>query len=119
MRCRLPPVSEGWVTLEGDVDHWHEREAADKAIRNLSGVAGIVNKLEVKPSVFIGDVRRSIEDALERRALREASHVQLELRDGRVNVTGTVGSWAEKMAILGAARGTTGVRGVDDHLRIE
>src|SRR5688572_4261876 len=34
-------VSNGHVTLEGDVDYWHEREDAARAVRNLSGVRGV------------------------------------------------------------------------------
>jgi osmotically-inducible protein OsmY len=32
---------------------------------------------------------------------------------------GVVHSWQEREAVLGAVRGTRGVRAVDDHLRIE
>jgi osmotically-inducible protein OsmY len=113
-------ISSGWVTLEGDVDLWSQREAAEKAIRNLAGVCGVVNKLEVKPAaVFAGDVRRAIVEALERRADREASHLDLTVKDGIVSVTGAVSTWAEKKAVLGAARGTPGVRTVEDNVRIQ
>jgi osmotically-inducible protein OsmY len=40
-------TANGWVTLEGEVDTWHEREAAGRAVRNLAGVRGLINKLEV------------------------------------------------------------------------
>ena len=114
-------VSDGWVTLEGDVDYWSQREDAERAIRNLAGVRGILaNKIEIKPPTVIPhDVRKSIEDALERQAEREAKRIVLDVRDGRVSLSGIVHSWAEKMAVIGAAQGTPGVRSVDDHLRIE
>jgi osmotically-inducible protein OsmY len=115
----ITTVSDGWVTLEGRVDLWSQRQGAEDAIRNLTGVAGVINKLEVKPSVFAGDVRRAIEEALERRAIREASHLQLDVKqDGHVKVTGVVGTWAEKKTVLGAVRGTSGVRVIDDEIRI-
>jgi osmotically-inducible protein OsmY len=65
------------------------------------------------------DVRKSIEDALERQAEHEAKRIGLEVRDGRVSLSGSVHSWAEKRAVIGAAKGTPGVRSVDDHLRVE
>lgn len=115
----LSTISDGWVTLEGDVDLWSQREAAERAIRNLAGVRAVVNKLEIKPPpVFAGDVRRAIEDALERRAVREASRLDLSVKDGRVTITGAVNGWAEKNAVLGAVRGTPGVKSVDDQVRI-
>src|SRR5687767_1100126 len=43
-------VSEGSVTLEGEVDYWSQREDAEKAIRNLACVRGINNRIEIKPS---------------------------------------------------------------------
>jgi osmotically-inducible protein OsmY len=111
-------VSEGWVTLEGEVDHLSQRQAAEQAIHNLAGLVGVINKLEVSPKAFTGDIQRAIESALERHATREAAHLQVEAKGGRVTLTGTVGSFAEKKAVLGAARGTQGVLSVTDNLRI-
>ena len=84
-------VSDGWVTLEGDVDHWNQREDAERAIRNLAGVRGVAsNKIEIKPPTGIPyDVRKSIEDALERQAEHEAKRIGLEVRDGRVTLSGS------------------------------
>jgi osmotically-inducible protein OsmY len=113
-------VSDGWVTLEGTVDYWSEREDAEKAVRNLAGVRGVSNKIEIEPATFIAeDVRDAIEDALERQAEREADRIELDVHDGRVTLTGRVRSWAERQAVVGAAKGTPGVRNVDDRLRIE
>jgi osmotically-inducible protein OsmY len=112
-------VSEGWVTLDGEVDVFSQREAAEKAISNLAGVVGVLNKIVVKTGVFAGDVRSAIEDALERRAVREASRLNIDVEKGRVRLSGSVPTYAEKKTILGAARGTPGVTVVDDMLRIE
>jgi osmotically-inducible protein OsmY len=113
-------VSEGMVTLKGEVDSWTQRDCAEKAIRNLAGVRVVLNKLEVKPPrVAAGDVRQAIEGALDRQAEREAKQIQVEVRDSEVTLSGTVHSWAERQATLGAAKGTPGVRSVQDRLRIE
>ena len=42
-------VADGWVTLEGNVDYWSQREDADEAVRRLAGVRGVTNKIEVTP----------------------------------------------------------------------
>lgn len=113
-------VSEGWVLLEGEVETWSQREDAERAIRNLAGVRGITNKIEIKsPEVRPEDVRKSIVDALARHAERGARHVDVTLRDDRVVVSGAVNSWTERMTVLGAVKGTHGVRKVEDRLRIE
>jgi osmotically-inducible protein OsmY len=113
-------VSQGVVTLEGTADYWSEREDAQRAIRNLEGVRGIINRIEVKPPVVPTDrLRHAIEAALERHAEREAKRVTLVVVEGRVTVSGVVGSYGEREAVVGAIRGTPGVRAVDDKLRIE
>jgi osmotically-inducible protein OsmY len=113
-------VSNGWVTLEGSVDTWNQLHDCERAIRNLAGVIGVSNNIEVKaPSVAARDVENAISQALERHAEREAKHIQLSVHDdGRVTVSGVVGSWAERQAVLGAAKGTRGVRSVEDRLKI-
>jgi osmotically-inducible protein OsmY len=112
-------VSSGWVTLGGTVDLWNERESAERAIRNLQGVRGVTNNLTVTPSKASSlEVRGAIEEALERRAEREAKKIQVDVRDGTVTLTGIVQSWEEKEAVASAARYTPGVRSVDNQLRI-
>lgn len=113
-------VSDGWVTLEGSVESWSQKEDAESAVRNLAGVRGVSSKIEVTPPAADPiEVRESIEDALERHAEREVSRIGIEVREGRVTLSGGVDSWAERAAVVGAARGTPGVRSVDDRLRIE
>jgi osmotically-inducible protein OsmY len=113
-------VSDGWVTLEGVVDYWNQRDDAENAICNLSGVRGVSNKIEITPSkVDPTEVRKSIEDALERQAEREARRINIEVCEGRVTLSGSVHSWAEKEAVFGAAKGTPGVRSVEDRLEIK
>jgi osmotically-inducible protein OsmY len=113
-------VSDGWVTLEGDVNVWREREDAENAVLNLSGVMGVINKIQVNPpEVNPEELRLQIEDALERRADREAEHLRVEVKDGAVDLWGRVHSWQEKRAVIGSISHAPGVRQVQDHLRID
>lgn len=113
-------VSHGVVTLEGSADYWSQKDDAQLAIKNLEGVRGVINRIAVKPTAVPPQrVRTAIEDALERHAEREARRVQLDIQEGRVTVSGSVGSWTEHEAVVGAVRGTPGVRVVEDRLRIE
>jgi osmotically-inducible protein OsmY len=112
-------VSNGWVTLEGTVDLLRECEDAERAIRHLTGVRGVTNKIFVAaPSIEPDDIREVIEQALERRAEREAGHLQIGVKDGEVTLTGRVRSWEEKRAVLGAVSHARGVRAVTDRLVI-
>ena len=38
-------VSAGWVTLEGYVERWREREAAEHSVLRLPGVVGVINQI--------------------------------------------------------------------------
>jgi osmotically-inducible protein OsmY len=113
-------ISDGWVTLEGTVDLWSQRDDAERAVRNLMGVRGVVNKITVPSAKPVtADVRRAIERALERRAEREAKRIRVDVRDGTVTLTGSVHSWAERKSIVAAARFTPGVMAVQDNMLTE
>lgn len=113
-------VSEGWVTLEGEVELLREREDAAKAVRNLAGVKGVWNQIVVQlTKADPGEIRKKIENALERRAEREAERIAVEVDDGSVTLTGRVRSWLEKEAVTGAVSHAPGVRSVNDRLRVE
>jgi osmotically-inducible protein OsmY len=113
-------VSDGSVTLEGTLERWSQRQDAERAIRNLTGVKAVINKITVKSAQPVAeDVRKAIEQALERRAEREARRIKVDVHDGIATLTGSVHSWAERKSVLAAARFTPGVREIEDHLRTE
>ncbi|NRQ12892.1 hypothetical protein BHMPCIPO_00102 [Ensifer sesbaniae] len=57
------------MTLTGMVDRHFQRSAAEKAVRELSGVTGIVNQLKLRPPrVDVSEIRRGIEEAFKRNA---------------------------------------------------
>ena len=113
-------VSNGWVTLEGEVDFWRERGDAEHAIRQLAGVVGVINGITVrKRPLDSKELRSEIELALERRADREAERLRVEVNDGAVDLFGRVHSWQEKRAVIGSISHAPGVIQVRDHLRID
>lgn len=113
-------VSDGVVTLRGEVDYCSQREAAERAVRDLAGVKAVANLVQVKAlPVTAGELAATIQEALGRQAEREARRIQFEIHDGRVQLSGTVHSWAERDAVVGAAKGSRGVRSVEDRLRIQ
>ena len=59
-------VSNGWVTLEGDVDHYYQRAAAERAVQPLLGVRGVSNFLTLREVPTASDLKQSIRDALAR-----------------------------------------------------
>jgi osmotically-inducible protein OsmY len=41
-------VSNGWVTLQGTVEHQSQREAAERAVRNVAGVRGCTSAITIR-----------------------------------------------------------------------
>lgn len=113
-------VSNGWVTLEGEVEYWRERHDAERAIRQLAGVVGVINRITVrKRPIDSEELRAEIELALETRADREAERLRVEVNDGAVDLFGRVHSWQERRAVVGSISHAPGVIQVRDHLRID
>jgi osmotically-inducible protein OsmY len=113
-------VSDGWVHLEGTVERWIQREDAELAIRHLAGVRGVTNGIKIKAFAVQPElIREAITDVLERRADREAHRIEIEVHDGVVTLKGTVHSWMERRAVVGAVGHQLGVETVDDRLVVE
>lgn len=113
-------VSSGWVTLEGNVDRWQQKEDAARAVERLSGVRGVTNRVEVMPpKVDAAKIRTSIEDALTRRAEREAKRLQVTVADGVVTLKGTVDSWAEKNSLGQVAYYSPGVKRLVNDITVD
>lgn len=113
-------VAQGWITLDGTVAAWRQREDAERAVRNLAGVRGVINRINVIPVPADPEmIRTSIEKALERQAAREAEHLFIRTRDGVLTLSGRVHSWYEKRAVMGAASHAPGVREVVDQITVD
>ena len=111
-------VSNGWVTLTGDVDWQFQREDAERVVRRLTGVRGVTNLITVKPKVTPSEIREKIEDALVRNAETDAERITVEVQGSKVILRGTVRSWAEKDEAERAAWAAPGVTSVDNRITV-
>jgi osmotically-inducible protein OsmY len=111
-------AKDGWLTLEGTVEWNYARERAESAVKNIRGVKGVTNSIDVKPKVAPYEVRRKIEDALRRSAELDASRITVEANGSEVILRGTVRSWAERQEAERAAWAAPGVTRVDNRISI-
>lgn len=110
-------VTDGWVTLDGDVEWRYQSDAAARAIQNLAGLRGINNRIKVTPnSASAFDVAAKIRGTMERRADRTADHIRVDCQNGVVTLKGVVPSFSERSAAETAAWQAAGVKEVRDEL---
>src|SRR5258706_15486456 len=111
-------VSQGWVTLKGEVDYAFQKRDAERAVQHLAGVKGVTNLIVVKPQVFPSDLKQQIERALIRNAETDARRITVEVEGSRVILRGTVRSYAEKQAAEDTAWSAPGVSEVENYIMI-
>ncbi|GHO94625.1 ornithine aminotransferase [Reticulibacter mediterranei] len=111
-------VSQGWVTLKGEVEYGFQKREAEHAVLHLSGVRGVTNLIAIKPGVRPTDLKENIEKELVRNAELDAKNITIEVDGSKVILRGTVRSNAEKKAAEEAAWAAPGVTEVDNRITI-
>jgi osmotically-inducible protein OsmY len=123
LRATLPEsvqavVHNGHITLTGSVGTLFQQAVAEKAVRHIRGVKGIVNRIQVWPTTSMTDVRREIVRTLHRDADVDARGIQVEIDGSRVKLTGTVQSWRERESAERAAAHAPGITRVENKIDV-
>ena len=111
-------VEHGWVTLEGNVDHDHQRREVERMARHVRGVTGLLNNITVRPPANPAQVQTLIEEMFKRQAEADAAHIRVEVSDHTARLYGQVHSLQEANAAQAAAASAPGVASVESHLVI-
>lgn len=110
-----PTVKDNIVTLSGIVESWQERQLAETVAKGVKGVTGVVNDIDItfernRPAM---EIKRDIEAAMRWNVLLDHALIDVSVgRDGKVMLSGTVGSAIEKDEAYNCAL-VTGVQSVD------
>lgn len=111
-------VEDGLLTLSGAVEWDYQRKAAERTLRTLHGVRGVVDLVVVKAHAKSADVTSKIKDAFKRNAEIDADRITVTASDGTVTLKGRVRSWTERGDAERAAWSAPGVSRVQDELLI-
>lgn len=113
-------VESGHVTLTGNVEYNHQRERAEKAVRDLYGVTYVTNEIKVKSSVSVTatEVKEKIIKEFERNARVDASNVQVEIEGSKITLKGRIRNFDEQREARSIAWSIPGISSVIDHMVI-
>ena len=111
-------VKDGWIALAGTLEWQYQKDAAARAVRDLTGVKGVTNDIQLQSRVKTIDVRDKIEAALKRSAEIDARRINVTAQDSKVILSGNVHSWAERREAEQAAWAAPGVSQVEDRLAV-
>lgn len=113
-------VSEGHVTLDGDVDAYWKKVRALELVADLTGVRDVEDALSVVPTERPKDeeIASDIMSALKRRVDLNVDQVDVTVNDGLVTLSGTVPDWSTSEDVGRTARYTAGVLGVVNALGV-
>ena len=112
-------VSEGRITLEGQVEWWYQKRDVEDTVKYLAGVTGVINLISIKPQLMSGDVKTSITSAFERNAMLDANNIKVEITGNKVILSGMVRNYLEREEAERATWNASGVFSVDNQLKVE
>ena len=111
-------VQDGWVTLNGEVEHDYQRREVERMVRNVRGVVGVTDNVTVKPPPSPEVVKEEIEETFKREAEIDARHIRVEVSDHTARLYGHVHSLHEAEVARAAVAAAPGVATVDSHLLV-
>jgi osmotically-inducible protein OsmY len=112
-------VHSSSVTLAGEVAWNYQRDAAEQAIRHLTGVVSVNNAVTLKPHASAAQVKDKVAAAPQRRANADAKSIQVEASGGKVTLTGRASSWQSIQDARNAAWAAPGVTEVVDQVQMQ
>jgi osmotically-inducible protein OsmY len=114
----LVTVEHGFLTLSGTVEWPYQREAAEEAVRHLTGVVAVRNEIAIEPPLAAIEVQHALERRLERIHPDVSGTIKVEAEDGRVTLRGTVHSESELEEASRAVWSVPGVKIVENLLAV-
>jgi osmotically-inducible protein OsmY len=109
-------VTDGFVTLTGEVRRHFQRLAAEHAVGRVDGVRGVTDQVTLTDEPIPGDVAARITKAFDRKAIIDGSLIDVSNVGHTIYLDGTVGSWTAMGAAVDTAWDAPGVTDVVNQL---
>ncbi len=114
-------TSNGWVTLEGNVDNYWQKTYAEELAYKTQGVLGVTNKLTIVPTDSYTDeyIAKEVTDAIDRNSNVFVDNIDIRVENAKVYLSGTVPDYLAKFSAFDSARYTLGVLDVENNIIVE
>jgi len=109
-------VHHGSVILEGQVSWNYQRNAAERAIRSLTGVVAVSNSIVLESPTPAARVKEQVQGAPQRQTAAVANSIHIDISGGKVTLTGQASSWQSVEDTANAAWAAPGVTEVVDRV---
>lgn len=114
-------VKKGVVTLAGFVHTYHEKHRAQEIVKQVAGVTGIANDIEVRlgaGTLTDPEIAREAVETLKRESSWEAGAIRPVVKKGHVTLEGTVAWQYQRERAASAVAKINGVTGVTNDIRL-
>ena len=114
-------VNEGVVMLTGTVDSWQEKQLCSFVARGVEGVTDVVNQVTIDTDAERDDyeIMQEVKEVIDNDIRVDNALIEVAVDNGRVTLSGTVGSETEKFQAISDAW-VNGVRSVNaENLEVE
>jgi len=115
----LIKVEDNWVTIEGEVKWYTQKEAIQKSVEVLSGIRNLTNNIQVKSETADDVEKVAIENALVRNWAIDDHRILVNVFGNRVTLSGSVKSIYQKDEAERIAWNAPGVWNVHNELLID
>lgn len=116
-------AKDGVVTLNGSVDSFAEKWAAERATKRVAGVKAFAENIEVRLPSYSkrtdADIAHTVANVLEWNVDVPHEQIKVMVQDGWVTLSGEVEWHYEKSAAYDAVRSLTGVRAVTNQIVVK
>jgi osmotically-inducible protein OsmY len=112
-------VENGWITLDGELQYNYQKDAAKDAVKNLPGVTGVSNNINIKSTGEDAIEKAAIEMALHRNWSIAENEIAVKVSGHKATLTGTVDSLYQKDEAERIAFNAHGVWSVNNELIVD